>query len=57
MVKRMVESGSIGSDKEKLLKLFFFESEIKDNMFVYSDCMSDRSIDLLRIDIEEDDVD
>lgn len=53
----MVESGSIGSDKEKFLKLFFFESEIKDNMFVYSDCMSDRSIDLLRIDIEEDDVD
>lgn len=57
MVKRMIESGSIGSDKEKLLKLFFFESEIKDNMFVYSDCMSDRSMDLLRIDIEEDDVD
>lgn len=53
----MVESGSIGSDKEKLLKLFFVESEIKDNMFVYSDCMSDRSMDLFRIDIEEDDVD
>lgn len=55
--KRTAESGSTGSDKEKSLKSSPLESETKDNTSAYSDCMSDRSTDSPRIDIEEDDAD
>lgn len=55
--KRTAESGSTGSDKEKSSKSSPLESETKDNTSAYSDCMSDRSTDSPRIDIEEDDAD
>ncbi|XP_061174563.1 homeobox protein goosecoid-like isoform X1 [Saccostrea echinata] len=54
--KRTAELGNTVEDKEKSSKKSL-DSETKDTNSAYSDCMSDRSTDSPRIDIEEDDAD
>ncbi|XP_048735403.1 homeobox protein goosecoid-like [Ostrea edulis] len=54
--KRTAESGSTSADKDKSSKTSV-DSESKDTSSAFSDCMSDRSTDSPRIDIEEDDAD